>query len=168
MSENISVEGEIDAGFSSYYDPEEHGNMAQTVAGTTEDDLNDELTEVLPGDVEPEDLTDKQRTVLEEAVSNPYQSATAIDEKIGSTQYANKILKQKAPEFYENIFKPRSSGVRTKQPDETDNKSDTIEDTDEPMSEPQTDLETVLDAIEATAQTEETKQAISHIREVMK
>jgi len=167
---NVEIDGEIDASFSSYWDPEKHGQMNKTIGGTTEDDKHDELTEILPSDIDPADLTDKQKTVLEEAVSNPFQTAGDIDDTIGSTQYANKILKDKAPEFYENVFKPRGNsrggrkkGTQDENTDSETNMSDTTDKTEHDSD----DLETVLEAIKATAQEQETIDALNHLEKYL-
>jgi hypothetical protein len=188
MKDNVEVKGELDAGWTSYYDSNEHGHMSETIDGTTDDDKGKELTDILPSDIDPDDLTDQQQTVLEAAISNPYQAATDIDKIVGSKNYTYQVLQNKAPEFYENVFKKRGTSPKGGYTESELNRESESDDSDEERTEedietnvesaqtgaesiqteqPTDALETALDAIEATAQTEETKQAIEHLRRLL-
>jgi len=106
---NVTVEGEIDAGFGSYWDPEKHG---QTVDATPKEESGTMNTDFWPDHIDPEEMTDKQRNVLEIAFQKPTLSAVEIDERIGSNQYANQILRDKVPEWYEDVFKGKGNSIK--------------------------------------------------------
>ncbi len=83
MKDNVSVDGEIDVGFTSYFDPDKHG---QTVGGTTEDDLHDEDTVAIPGHIDLDDLSPLQRDIIEAFFSNPSASKSTIEDISGASE----------------------------------------------------------------------------------
>lgn len=108
----MDIDGEVDARWQSYYDPEKHGTktMSETIAGTTEDDKHSEKTITWPEEVEPDSLTDKQRKAFELALQNPKRSCESIDDELNSIKYSSEVFRTKAPEWYENVFKPQTEG----------------------------------------------------------
>jgi len=149
---NVTVEGGIDAGFRQYGVPKQ----------TTEDENGDEETVIWPDHIDPEDLTDKQRRVLELAFSNPTISASEIDDKIGSDRYAYQVLKNKVPEWYEDVFKTNGRSVSGWEHGDTTEEADT-----EPEAERETDIAEIVEALKRTAVHEETEAALEVVEEYL-
>jgi hypothetical protein len=157
MKENVNVEGEIDAAFTSTTVPKQ----------TTEDENGNTRFDHWPSDLDASELTEKQRTVLKLAFQNPAQSAGAIDEQIGSNQYANKILREKVPEWYDNVFKKRGNSKAGRPAGKTTDKES--DDTDETATETvvsnPSDVEGVISILKRTAVHEETVNALEVVEE---
>jgi len=164
---NVTVKGEVDAGFSSYYDPSKHGTMSNgtTVAASDDGETGSIEFDNWPSEApDPESLTDKQRKTIEVAVSNPTLTTTKIDERVGSTGYANKVLMQKVPEWYNNVFKEHGGSGRNS---ETKNKTSTEEDTTAGVDEyTDTDVERVIERCKAFEDVldGEAERVAAHIR----
>ena len=77
MKENVKVDGEINAGWTSYF------GDGETIRGTTEDDLGDEETDWYPNHVNPDELTKSQRAVIRQLYTNPRASQGAVADKAG-------------------------------------------------------------------------------------
>lgn len=162
---NVDVEGEIDAGWSSYGVPSQKG---ETVAASSDDDKGDVETEFWPSHINPDDLTDKQRNAIRLALEDPTRSANEIDELIDSNQYANTILRDKLPEWYEDVFK--AQGVRGRPRSEAVVEGSEQGDESNPDTSAGVDvegLENVVEAMEATAQFEETKDALNVVKDYL-
>lgn len=89
-ADNVEVRGEIDAGWTSYWDKDEHGNP---VGGSSPDEDGEIATEIIPSGIDPEDLTDKQRAIVEAVVMNPTASSKTVAEQAGATnQYVSIVV----------------------------------------------------------------------------
>lgn len=149
---NVEIDGSIDAGFTSYGVPKQ----------TTADENGNMETKAWPDHIDKDSLTDKQRKTLELAFQNPTMTASAIDEEIGSKQYANSILRDKVPEWYENVFKNKGESAKSGY------SRDTIEvdtSTPETTETSETDVQAVIDAMKATAQFDETISALEVVED---
>jgi len=123
---NVTIDGELDATFTSYFDPEKHGQMSQTDNGTTvwasdDDEQSGEMnTNWWPSEVEaePEDLNENQLSVIRFCVFNDAESMSfkEISEKATpdmSRAYANNVLKTYWPEKRADIS-PKSDETRNR------------------------------------------------------
>lgn len=154
MSDNVTIEGEIDAGFKSYGVPKQD---------SSENNGNVE-TEYWPDELDKSDLTDKQRRVIEVAVANPTLTVNEVEKKAEvSNGYAGTVLRKFVPEWYDNVFKSEWAKKRDKarrenaQADQPTGESETTE------SQGETDTDTlsaVIGAMKATAQNDETIEAL--------
>lgn len=154
MNDPIDVDGEIDASFQSYGVPKQDSS-----------DMNGEIkTETYPEHLDLDELTDKQREVVEIAFGNPTLTTSEIDERIGSDSYAYKVLSQKVPEWYENVFKSHGKSKNYKDRDlgrtTTESDTETVETTDTGEESDTDTLRAVIEAMKATAQNEETVEAL--------
>lgn len=114
----ISIDGEIDAGWTSYYDPNEHGTMnsnndkkkdeTRTVSVTDADggeNSGDISSSMFPDEIDnPQELTERQREVILCAVQNPDVGYRQIAAMTGYTK-PDTVMKNKCPEWYEEHFK---------------------------------------------------------------
>lgn len=70
-----------------------------TVGGTTDDDLGDESTTLLPEDVPEDELTGKQHSILETAVMQPNASKVELAAAVGaSPQYVADVCGRWLPD----------------------------------------------------------------------
>jgi len=107
---NIEIDGEVNAGWNSYYDPEKHGTMSETVHGTSEDDLHSEETISLPSEVDTADVTDTQVRIIETAVIHPNSSTKEVAELADvSDSYVKNTLRDNCPEWYDTTFKSKTN-----------------------------------------------------------
>lgn len=99
MTGNVEVDGEIDAGWTSYYDG------GETVE-VTPDDAGEENFILLPDEVEGKELTERQTTIIREAVANPectLQDIADLEESWSASSVRGTMIK-KCPEWYERVF----------------------------------------------------------------
>ena len=96
--DNVTVKGTVDAGWTSY------AGDGETV-GVSDADSEGEVThEVLPADVNPEDLTDTQQEILKRAVLGSWASQTALADAVGvSCQTVSHTLREYAPDLNERV-----------------------------------------------------------------
>jgi len=158
----VNVEGEINAGYTSYGVPKQ----------TTEDENGNMETDIWPEHIDPDELADKQRQVLKLAFTNPTLSCSDIDDEIGSTKYAYSVLKKFVPEWYENVFKSDVAKRRTSWANkdsggqETGSEEveiDTTVDTAVSSEGTTTDVSEVVEILKQTAVHEETEQVLAVI-----
>jgi len=123
MSDSIEIDGEVDAGWNSYYDPEEHGQMndkGETVWASDDEQTEGKLTtEWWPSEIEadPEDLKEDQRKVIRYVVFNDVSQMNLREVNSDATPnrsatYANYVLKKYWPEKHAEI---RDSQNHTKE-----------------------------------------------------
>jgi len=159
MNDNVDVDGELDIGYSSYWNSEEHGTMSKTVSGTTEDDKGEQTIETIPKEVTIDDLTDLQERVIREAAKNPDLSTSDVAERAGcSVDYPKSTLRDKCPNWYENVFKERGNSKKLGRPrkDSTDSQEDSVEQSQEVSdSELPPEVETACKALVATSENTE-------------
>ena len=125
---NISIDGEVDAGFSSYGVPPQDDNV---VGGATGEQTGEEETVVLPESFDADELTDTQLDVIETAALRRPDSVVELAEHVDvSRSYAGRILRNEAPALHEEIasYTDDSGGAEPSSDDE----SDDTDDTDEP------------------------------------
>lgn len=104
-NDRISVEGQIDAGFTSYGVPSQK-DEGETVAGTSDDDFGDVRSEAIPEEARGKGLDEKKLKVIETAALNPRSSLKDIGVKVDHHYtYVGEILRKSCPEWYENVFK---------------------------------------------------------------
>lgn len=158
-STDIEISGEINAGWTSYYDPDIHGPMHQNNDSETVDvaesdggDTGGEVsTDFIPNEVEnPTDLSETKQEILKLAGSNPNRTAASIDDQLGTSQYANKVLSKECPEWYENVFKAKGTSPRSNR-DNSGKSEDTSQAASEGGKEPNMKTETVEFVQEDTA-----------------
>lgn len=117
MPKNINVEGKIDAGYTSYYDPEKH---KEAVAGTPKEDEGEVAIDVLPNEIEASELSSRQEEIITTAVLNAEKSSSAIDNMLdlpaGST---GTCLRRKIPDWYNSNFSSSGQGTSNEGTDET-------------------------------------------------
>jgi hypothetical protein len=101
MNDKVTVDGVIDATFSSYY--------GDTI-DVTETDEKADKAELWPSDFMPEDATELQRQVVFTAVMHPNECTDEIGRRIGKDGgYVRATLKRCCNEWYQNTFKPAGS-----------------------------------------------------------
>jgi hypothetical protein len=108
---NVTVEGEIDAGFTSYFDPDEHGQNGETVWASDDDAQDGDMrTDWWPSEVDadPDDLNESQKKVIRYCVFNDVENMSfkAISQQATpdmSRAYANNVLKSYWPAKREEI-----------------------------------------------------------------
>lgn len=186
---NVTIEGEGDAGWTSYWDSDTHG---QTVAGTTDDDLGDVVTEFLPDEIDLTDATDLQAEILKAFFANPIASQAKIAEVADCTgpSVKNTLDKFKIePNWAERARERGDEGIARRLAADTEPETETEDedDTDETVGECETEetvgalppedfdfqsdsrseLQTTIDAIRATATTDETRAAMDYLANVV-
>jgi len=156
-SSNVSVDGAIEAGFTSYGVPKQ----------TSEDENGEIETNIWPEHIDSEELTDTQREVLQIAFSNPTLTVKKVEQRAGvSRGYASRLLRDKVPDWYENQFKSDVAKARSAwaNEDDTDTSTDVAEEPDTSDSQadetPETDIEEILGVLKQTAVHQETKQTL--------
>jgi hypothetical protein len=157
---NVNVEGSIDAGWSSYWPPDEQDG--ETVAASDDTTTGTMNTEFWPSHINPGELTDKQRETLRLAFEDPTRTASEIDDMIGGQQYANSILRDKVPEWYEDVFK-ESGGSHGGRPAASTQDDDTGD--SEGVSE--SEGERVIEVLRETAVHEETMAVIDVLEDYL-
>ena len=111
---NVTIDGEVDARFTSYFDPQEHGQMSETIAATSDDDLHSEETISLPNEVNTDNITDTQKKIIETAVMHPNSSTAKVSELADvSDSYVKNTLRDNCPEWYDNTFKTTNTDNST-------------------------------------------------------
>lgn len=87
----------------------------ETVSATTDDDMHTMETTHIPSEVDLEELTEKQAEIVEIAAHNPTLTTTEVNERSAASDgYANKVLKDKCPEWYETVFKAKTPDSKQK------------------------------------------------------
>lgn len=131
---------------------------------TTESENGNMETEIWPGHINPDELTDKQRNVLETALKNPTVTAEWIEEECNvSNGYVSRVLRDKVPEWYENTFKSDVAKKRTawaSDDSKTESESEGMDTTEDTTETAQTDVQAVIEAMKETAQYGETISAL--------
>lgn len=121
--DNVTVEGSVNAGWTSY------AGDGETV-GVSDADGDGEVThKVLPSDVDSGDLTDLQHQILERAVLGSWESQTALADAVGvSLQTVSRTLRTHAPDLNERVKMPQSKcaakGGTAAQDDQTNGATD--------------------------------------------
>lgn len=109
----VNVEGEIDAGFTSYGVPSQ--KEGETVDATEKGEGGREVASLLPDEApDPEDMTDKQLRVFKCASLHPEYSSRQVAESVGievSGSSVRRILKDLAPEWYDDKFVNRGKST---------------------------------------------------------
>lgn len=101
MNDKVKVNGEIDAGWSSYY--------GETIDATNTDEKQ-ETAEIWPSEFNPDDATELQRETVFAAVMHASECTDKIGNRIGKDGgYVRATLKRKCPEWYQETFKPAGS-----------------------------------------------------------
>lgn len=105
LSDKISVVGGVDAGYESYFTPGVHGKgVTESVVDADGDGA--ELLELLPRDVNPDDLDDDQKEVIIKAPAFANQGfrvlAEALDHERSQASVSN-ILHDSAPKLAERV-----------------------------------------------------------------
>jgi len=163
MTDNIDIDGEIDAGFTSYWNPEEHGQMDKTVSGTTEEDKGEEKTVAIPKEVNLDDLTDLQEHIIRVAAKNPHLSSTDVADRVSCHHtYPRQFLQDKCQNWYENVFKKHGQSKNQGRPTEdggTEEQENTTEQTQE--VEEATQPEKIQTACEAILSTSENTELVN-------
>lgn len=110
MNENVEVEGEIDARFTSYWPPENTNiDMSETVDATPKEAQGTEEMELLPEEVDEDDLNDRQERLIKTAVLNQDKNTSEVAEQLDEPGgYVRTTLRNKVPEWYETTFKNES------------------------------------------------------------
>lgn len=115
----VDVEGEIDAGWTSYWgDSDKHG---KTVDATARGEDGRDSANLIPSEVDdPESLTERQQRVIEAAVLNQERSTTEIAEVLDMADgNVRNVLSRKVPEWYQNTFKPQGQSQKVGQYDKS-------------------------------------------------
>lgn len=77
-------------------DPDSSG---VTIAGTTEDDLGEETTSLLPARIDEDALTEKQQTILEAAIIRPTATKIEVAAASDSTpSYVSEVVSRWLPD----------------------------------------------------------------------
>jgi len=151
MNDNVSVEGEIQGGFTQYGVPKQ----------TSEDENGEIKTDFWPKHINPDELAKKQRAVLEVALQNPTLGTEAVEERADvSSGYASMVLREKVPDWYENQFKNNQAQKSTEWVEKDDDKRVDQYDSQEQETR-ETDVQEILGVLKATAVHQETKQALN-------
>jgi hypothetical protein len=115
---NVDVEGEVDLGFTSYYDSDKHGN-GTTVGGSSPDDDGDESTSTWPSAATPRSELNEDQIRVIEAAANPatdYESCGGLSRDVvphRSDGYANVVLTDHWPEKHDSLKKSVKDSSRT-------------------------------------------------------
>lgn len=92
------VEGEIDAGYTSYWNEETAKQHGETVAVTDSNGSGEESTTMLPDHINPSERTDKQLAILKAAATHRDGTYQSIAKQADSSQqYASTVLSQHWP-----------------------------------------------------------------------
>jgi hypothetical protein len=158
MSRRVDVDGEVDAGFTSYWPPDGDG---QTVGGTTDDNKGEVTTDNWPEAAPPRDDLNEDQIAVIEAAADPareWDSLAQLSREVvphNIERYASKTLRRKWPAGREAAL----SGGRG---DTTKNK--------EPMAASwvQEIRQRLLDGETTSALADEHSCSESHIRDVAK
>ena len=121
--DNVTVEGSIDAGWTSY------AGDGETVGVSDADEEGEVTHEVLPSDVDPEDLTATQHEILERAAVGSWESQATLADAVGvSRQTVSRTLLKHAPDLNERVkMSETEAGMRGDpafRDDQTDGASD--------------------------------------------
>ena len=128
QNNNITIEGEIDAGWSQYGVPPQKG---ETVDATPKEEEGKEKMFFIPEEAD-DDLSDKEHEIIEAAVINAdYTLRELADVLDWSTWTIQDVLTDQVPEWYETTFKqsgrsslsPSSKASQKKSQKESNKKS---------------------------------------------
>lgn len=89
---DVDVDGEVDAGWKSYFDPEEHGNTVDVVDSEGNGSVSNSE---IPNHINPEELTDKQLAIIKSAARFPNYGINRIAKTVGTSKsYSYNVIQE--------------------------------------------------------------------------
>lgn len=108
-NDNISIDGSIDAGWTSYY----NSDMSETVDVHDSEDGGSVDNQFIPKEADLEELNDSQREIIAAAGANVNLSSSQLADKLDVTPaHVRNVLQENVPNWYDNMFKESGSSSK--------------------------------------------------------